>query len=639
MRCTTTGKWFCNSRPATLPASCIVYHLVRSRNKEVSLHKESPLGDMVLECYVTGTRNAFQLGFIPCKSENVVVLLARDPGLNLGAAKELKDLNLDVAQWQPLIQDKMFLPWLVTVPSEEEVRRARFISTEQVNKLEELWRTKADATVEDLAAREGEEEQLATVALRYDHAVTYRSVFSPLLEEEAAHDRQMKESQSKEGLCVRWDVGLNKKRVAYFVFPKDEAEVRLAQGDELKLRHRDVSGEGKVSHWGCVGQVVKFTNAEEVGLELRSNSGAPVDSTQGFAVDFVWKSTSFDRMQAALKTFATENTCISNFLYSALLGGYDPEKGRTRHAVPKKFSAPGLPELNESQQFAVRHVMGNALSLIQGPPGTGKTVTSATIVYHMARANQGQVLVCAPSNVAVDQLAEKIHQTGLKVVRLAAKSREALASSVEKLTLHFQVSHLSTPDTAELRKLQQLKDEVGELSGQDEKRHRALKRAAERELLSAADVICTTCVGAGDPRLSHFTFRAVLIDEATQAAEPEMLIPLVAGAKHVVLVGDHCQLGPVIMSKKAAKAGLGQSLFERLILLGIQPVRLEVQYRMHPALSEFPSNSFYEGCLQNGVTAAERDGADLAFPWPCPTRPQMFWAQLGVEELSASGTS
>lgn len=68
-------------------------------------------------------------------------------------------------------------------------------------------------------------------------------------------------------------------------------------------------------------------------------------------------------------------------------------------------------------------------------------------------------------------------------------------------------------------------------------------------------------------------------------------------------MGDHCQLGPVVMCKKAAKAGLSQSLFERLVVLGIRPIRLQVQYRMHPALSAFPSNIFYEGSLQNGVTA------------------------------------
>jgi regulator of nonsense transcripts 1 len=60
-------------------------------------------------------------------------------------------------------------------------------------------------------------------------------------------------------------------------------------------------------------------------------------------------------------------------------------------------------------------------------------------VYHLAQqVKDGQVLVCAPSNVAVDHLTAKIHVTGLKVIRLAAKSREALDSSVSFLTLHEQ---------------------------------------------------------------------------------------------------------------------------------------------------------------------------------------------------------
>jgi regulator of nonsense transcripts 1 len=127
-----------------------------------------------------------------------------------------------------------------------------------------------------------------------------------------------------------------------------------------------------------------------------------------------------------------------------------------------------------------------------------------------------------------------------------------------------------------MHKLQQLKDEQGELSSSDEKKYKALKRATEREILQSADVICCTCVGAGDPRLSNFRFRQVLIDESTQATEPECLIPLVLGVKQVVLVGDHCQLGPVIMCKKAARAGLAQSLFERLVILGVKPFRLQV---------------------------------------------------------------
>ena len=70
----------------------------------------------------------------------------------------------------------------------------------------------------------------------------------------------------------------------------------------------------------------------------------------------------------------------------------------------------------------------------------------------------------------------------------------------------------------ELRKLQKLKDKQGELSVTDEKRYSSLKRQLEKELLKSADVICCTCVSAGDPRLAQFRFRMVLIDESTQVS-------------------------------------------------------------------------------------------------------------------------
>ena len=92
--------------------------------------------------------------------------------------------------------------------------------------------------------------------------------------------------------------------------------------------------------------------------------------------------------------------------------GHEVAAAPMKTQMPKKYSVPGLPELNGSQINAVKSVLQKPLSLIQGPPGTGKTVTSATIIYHLAKINGGQVLVFAPSNVAVDQLCERIHKTG-----------------------------------------------------------------------------------------------------------------------------------------------------------------------------------------------------------------------------------
>ena len=72
-----------------------------------------------------------------------------------------------------------------------------------------------------------------------------------------------------------------------------------------------------------------------------------------------------------------------------------------------------------------------------------------------------------------------------------------------------------------------------------------------------------------------------------------------AGIEHVVLVGDPCQLSATVFAKgstdKGIASGFSRSLFERLVFLGVRPIRLEVQYRMHPCLSEFPSQTFYDG--------------------------------------------
>ncbi|CEQ39801.1 SPOSA6832_01347, partial [Sporobolomyces salmonicolor] len=637
VKCLVCNKWFCNSRGST-SGSHIVNHLVRAKHKEVTLHAESPLGETTPECYSCGAKNVFILGFIPAKSDTVVVLLCRQP---CAAMQSSKDIVWDTTQWSPLIEDRSFLSWLVKVPSEQEQLRARQITFHQINKLEELWRENAQATLEDLE-KPGVDDEPQPILLRYEDAYQYQNIFGPLVKIEADYDKRLKEAQTQENIVVRWDMGLNQKRTAWFNLPKLESgEVRLAVGDELRLRY---NGELH-KPWEGVGHVIKVPNnvSDEVALELRRSDGVPIDCSHNFSADFVWKSTSFDRMQLAMKTFAVDEQSVSGYIYHKLMGHEADPPQVLRAQMPKRVSAPFLPDLNHSQIYAVKSVLQKPLSLIQacplrfGPPGTGKTVTSASIVYHLSKMNPGQVLVSAPSNVAVDQLAEKIHATGLKVVRVTAKSREALESSVSFLTLHAQVANSDTHP--ELQKLIQLKQEQGELSSSDERKFKALTRAAEKEILSNADVICATCVGCGDPRLAKFKFRTVLIDEATQATEPECMIPLTFGVKQLVMVGDHSQLGPTIMNKKAARAGLNQSLFERLILLGNRPIRLQVQYRMHPCLSEFPSNMFYEGTLQNGVTAPERLRKNVDFPWPQPTTPMYFHQNLGQEEISSSGTS
>ena len=682
-KCVESDKWFCNGTAAASASSAttsnrrsnkgpgvgssssshLVHHLVRSRSHQVQLHPDSPLGDTILECYNCTNKNVFVLGFVPAvgaaNGNGVVVLLCRVCVETLPA---LKDMDWDLTAWHPLIQDRRFLPWLIKRPDNGLIKVARAVTTQQMSRLEEVWKMSphSNATYTDLvnptsnlnvvlAGEEGNVELDVSPVLRvYEDGFHYQNILAPLVKMEADYDRQMKECLTEESVSVRWDKSLSGKHTATFSFHRAGAaeQTRIVVGDELRLK-LGPGGEFLYSgkSWEGVGNV-KYMLDSEVCLELRNAGAVPENIHDDFLVEYIWKSTSYDRMQNALKSFAMDDTSVSGFIYHKILGHTVEEQRIAAVKIPNtaaEFAVPGLPSLNESQMEAVKAVLQRPLSLIQGPPGTGKTVTSATLVFHLTRQNMGQVLVTAPSNVAVDQLTEKIASTGLRVVRLASKTRETVSSSVDHLCLHI-MTPLAAGD--EFKKLQRLKDEIGELSNIDQKKYRSLQNKTEREILQAADVICCTCVGAGDPRLKNFRFRQVLIDEATQAIEAEALIPIAMGAKQVVFVGDHCQLGPVVMCKTAAKAGLTQSLFERLVLIGIRPIRLQVQYRMHPALSEFPSNMFYEGSLQNGVTEDDRKLLNLPefagkedFPWPVPSKPMFFYSITGMEEISSSGTS
>lgn len=633
VKCNTCDKWFCNSK-SEATSSHIVTHMVLSRHTSVSLHEDSGLGDTTLECYNCGKQNVFNLGFISAKQDQVVVMLCRLP------CSQLKDSNWDSSNWKPLIEERQFLSWIASVPTEDDLINARMINHQQIIKLENEWRLNRNTNIDDLnmGSKETEGEDVLPTVLRYNDAFQYQRSFAPLIQLECDYDKSLKESQALEHILVKWGLGLNNRHLASFTLAAYEtSNIKVAVGDEIILR----ANQGLVHRsWEGKGVIIRLPNAyqEEFTLELYNdrNSPPPTDAVTEFTAEFVWKGSSYDIMQEALKTFATDEKSVSSYIYHKILG-HEVKPIEFDVELPKKLSVPKFTELNISQLNAVKTVLRRPLSLIQGPPGTGKTVTSATIIYHLNALNKGQkILVCAPSNIAVDHLAEKLDSLGLNVVRLTAKYRQEVENSVQHLSLHKQVS---VSAKGPLKKLLQLKEELGELNEADSRQFKKLMREKEAKLLDKADIICCTCVAAGDYRLKNYKFRSVLIDESTQAAEPEMLIPIVKGSKQVILVGDHQQLGPVILDRKASDAGLRQSLFERLIILDHVPIRLEVQYRMNPILSEFPSNMFYEGSLQDGVTIEDRLIADSTFPWPIADTPMMFWGNYGKEEISGSGSS
>src|SRR5690606_5438549 len=117
------------------------------------------------------------------------------------------------------------------------------------------------------------------------------------------------------------------------------------------------------------------------------------------------------------------------------------------------------------------------------------------------------------------------------------------------------------------------------------------------DLLENSDVITCSLIGASHPLLRNRQYKTVFIDEAAQALEPACWIPIIRAGR-VVFAGDHCQLPPTIKSREAASAGLATTLFEKCIQR--QPATatmLQVQYRMHEDIMEFPSRYFYDSNL------------------------------------------
>ncbi|EPQ55806.1 P-loop containing nucleoside triphosphate hydrolase protein [Gloeophyllum trabeum ATCC 11539] len=305
---------------------------------------------------------------------------------------------------------------------------------------------------------------------------------------------------------------------------------------------------------------------------------------------------------------------------------------------------PVLSGLNPTQIRAIALMVGKRMSLVQGPPGTGKTKTIIEAVKLLKVHWQipQPVLVCTFTNVAVDNLVEGLARAGVRPLRVGyGKVRTALhAHTLEE---QLQEHRLRKEVDALAKEVDELREQLGALRGRivnamgagreaTEKKDaqlKAMEKAAVRmerkarkasakryamsqemlwDIVTSADVVCTTCVTSACAALNIIDFPMVFLDEASMSTEPASLIPIMKGSQQVALIGDHKQLPPVITSAEAQSMGLGVSLFERLTEERHVPsIMLDVQYRMHPAISRFPSIEFYQFSVQDGTV--ESDGS------------------------------
>jgi ATP-dependent RNA/DNA helicase IGHMBP2 len=97
--------------------------------------------------------------------------------------------------------------------------------------------------------------------------------------------------------------------------------------------------------------------------------------------------------------------------------------------------------------------------------------------------------------------------------------------------------------------------------------------------------------------LSKKTFQTLFFDEASQALEPMVWIPLLK-SQRLILSGDHHQLPPVVKSLKAQKEGLGKTLLDRCIEMEGAVSLLTRQYRMNTPIMAFSNRFFYNNELE-----------------------------------------
>lgn len=169
-------------------------------------------------------------------------------------------------------------------------------------------------------------------------------------------------------------------------------------------------------------------------------------------------------------------------------------------------------------------------------------------------------------------------------------------------------------------------------------RRYVLSKIIVGEILQGADVIAATAISSGSPGLRMIDFPIVFFDEGSMATEPISLIPLMKGCKQLALIGDHKQLPPVVMSLESRNKGLPKSLFERLIQRGdIPSVMLNEQHRMHPSLSSFPNEKFYDSALTDGKRTLELDSLKSSF-LPSPSTENDFNASQHLTFINHQGS-
>ncbi|RSL38894.1 hypothetical protein CEP53_014487 [Fusarium sp. AF-6] len=568
------------------------------------------------------------------------------------------------------------------------------------------------------------------VATKYSNPRSYQDTFFPLLASEAWRSFVTSKDEITAqpfGMKIASRASVDSYLEATFTMPVVQNKDRgVSEGDILLVSEAENPlNEQAARH--CLARVHRITYKKEmieVTYRVASRNNpmtqvlTPNVSVYGVKITNM---TTIEREYAALESLQYYDLMdeILNAEPSPIL----------RYGEEKVSNCMDNYSLNHGQAMAVLGAHDNdGFTLIQGPPGTGKTKTIVAMVGTLLseqlsqmnnsgvpvgvplrpngapaannQARSKKLLVCAPSNAAVDELVLRM-KSGIKTV--SGKTRninvirlgrsDAINAAVKDVTLDELVKARlegdGTKDKAKAdrdklhedaakikeelsllrprleasrdgddrglynrlaREFEELKRrqmsigkqiDADKSSGNSVAREMELRRRqVQQEILNNAQVLCATLSGSGHEMFRNLDveFETVIIDEAAQCVELSALIPLKYGCCKCILVGDPKQLPPTVLSQSAAKFGYDQSLFVRMQQNHPKSVHLlDMQYRMHPEISMFPSREFYEGQLADGQNMHELRQQ----PWhqSALLGPYRFFDVQGVQERGHRGQS
>ncbi|KDN35153.1 hypothetical protein RSAG8_11841, partial [Rhizoctonia solani AG-8 WAC10335] len=382
----------------------------------------------------------------------------------------------------------------------------------------------------------------------------------------------------------------------------------------LSTINREYAALTTAEYYDLIDEVMSATSARpNPPLELRIQEAMRahrLNEPQAKAISASLSTKGFSLIQGPPGTGKTSTICglAGSFVSAAkaaLAASGDKEKDKRRLLICAPSNA-AIDEVTKRLADGVRDNNGQPLTLKVVRVGTESSMNVSVTAYSLdSLVDEKMAAMPKSTNTSTTDIAT-LRQELADIRQKIDSKRTELDNTLPgqpRIALENEFRALKTQRTTITSKLDTARD-------QQKNAHRVLdaaRRKFRHEVLTEADVICSTLSGAGHEVLEPFEFETVVIDEAAQAIEIATLIPLRYGCKTCILVGDPQQLPPTVISQLASSLDYNQSLFVRLQKQNPQSVHLlSIQYRMHPTISTVPSRLFYHGRLQDGPDMDQR---------------------------------